>query len=561
MKKRIVTLAVWLGLVFCSATAFTVYDATTVSAAELTVGEPIVAGETSTAVLDVDGTLTISGTGEVTTKFGTNLEIKKLIIEEGITGFGTEELFVGSNITEVSIPSTFVNCAGYPWGLNNKNITKINLAEGMTTIPSYMLYGIKEMESITLPSTIKSIGDSAFFNCTGLKNVTLPSTIKSIGNGSFYQCYNLQNITIPESVTSIGDNAFGHCTGLKSVTLPSTIKSIGDNAFEYCIKLQNITIPEGVTYIGEGAFEECNSLSEVTLPKSLVQIGNYAFHNCTSVEKVTVNSPNLIYAPELDVEEYPFMNIGTTVASGNGLVITFGQEVESIAGYLFNGCGVIAEVTVPSSVKTMGANIFKGKTTLENKVIVKTANPVAMAYNWVGDLINIDYKNGSDKALGEHGTTMSASVEAITTLDVTIPLESLSFSIDENRDFHAETTVISNNSAVPLDVYLINITGKTENEPALVAKNTHTQKEWNNLKKTETLSELALSINDTELYTIYNNTEMNKDLAISIGSLASGFRESTSLNLTPSAQYGKNFGNTGTLELEYDLVFEFVIPE
>jgi hypothetical protein len=96
-------------------------------------------------------------------------------------------------------------------------------------------------------------------------------------------------ITIPNSVTSIGDHAFYNCESLTSITIPDGVTSIGDSAFEYCESLTTITISDGVTSIGDYAFSDCDSLTTITIPNSVTSIGDSAFEYCEKLTDVTFN--------------------------------------------------------------------------------------------------------------------------------------------------------------------------------------------------------------------------------------------------------------------------------
>ena len=88
--------------------------------------------------------------------------------------------------------------------------------------------------------SVTSIGESAFYDCTGLKLITIPNSVTSIGIGTFSNCTGLTSVTIPNSVTSIGDYAFRRCSGLTSVTIPNSVTSIGNEVFKYCSGLKKI---------------------------------------------------------------------------------------------------------------------------------------------------------------------------------------------------------------------------------------------------------------------------------------------------------------------------------
>ena len=105
---------------------------------------------------------------------------------------------------------------------------------------------------------VKSIGNSAFWDCRGLTSVSIPNSVTSIGNSAFWNCRGLTSVSIPNSVTSIGERAFEDCSGLTSVTIGNGVKSIGNNTFEGCSGLTSVTIPNSVTSIGNWAFWECS---------------------------------------------------------------------------------------------------------------------------------------------------------------------------------------------------------------------------------------------------------------------------------------------------------------
>lgn len=112
------------------------------------------------------------------------------------------------------------------------------------------------------------IENSAFCNCKDLSSIKLPKSIKSIGKNAFEGCNSLKSIDIPNSVTEIGDTAFGSCENLQSVNLPDGLLTIGEGAFEYCQSLTQITIPKYVQGIKSNTFRDCWSLTHFTLLSS-----------------------------------------------------------------------------------------------------------------------------------------------------------------------------------------------------------------------------------------------------------------------------------------------------
>lgn len=190
-----------------------------------TIGPSGTCGENLTWTLQLDGTLIISGTGDM-------------------TNFGP------SYAENVSVP----------WAGNRADIKTVVIEEGVT-----------------------SIGNNAFVACSNLKKVTMPNSITRIGDHAFENCFNLTQADIPTSVTEIGEYAFGGCKALMEVVIPNGVTAISDYAFENCVSLKKIHIPGSVTRIGRSAFQYCPSLTAIVLPESVTYIGHHAFDECENL--------------------------------------------------------------------------------------------------------------------------------------------------------------------------------------------------------------------------------------------------------------------------------------
>ena len=121
-------------------------------------------------------------------------------------------------------------------------VTGIILPNGATAIEKFstIVNDFPNLQTITIPSSVTSIGSRAFYGCTSLTSITIPSSVTSIGSSAFYKCTKLTSVTIPEGVTSIGNSAFYKCTGLKSIIIPESVTFIGQDAFYNCISLKTI---------------------------------------------------------------------------------------------------------------------------------------------------------------------------------------------------------------------------------------------------------------------------------------------------------------------------------
>lgn len=244
----------------------------------------------------------------------------------------------------------------------------------------------KNIESVTIPSSVTSIGSRAFYNCDSLSSVTFgkDSQLTSIGNIAFYKCTSLTSVTIPSRVTSIGDGSFDYCTSLTSImvdenntayssvdgvlfknggeelikypagktstsySIPGGVKSISYQAFSYCSSLESITIPDGVKSIGNYAFLFCTGLTSITIPDSVTSIGEFAFNGCTSLESITI--PDSVES----IGDYAF----NACSSLESITIPYG--VTSIGEYVFYHCTSLTSITIPNSVTKIKWGAFDG---------------------------------------------------------------------------------------------------------------------------------------------------------------------------------------------------------
>ena len=144
------------------------------------------------------------------------------------------------------------------------------------------VYFEEDQTSLEIPGaldghTVTGLGYYAMGNYAALERVTLPDTLKYIGNGAFSLCRALSQIDLPDSLESLDTAAFFGCESLTKVDIPNGVHSIGSTAFRQCRSLEQVTIPDSVESVGKMAFFECDSLRAVTVPPSVVRIGENAF--------------------------------------------------------------------------------------------------------------------------------------------------------------------------------------------------------------------------------------------------------------------------------------------
>ena len=310
-------------------------------------------GSNVTWTLDDNGTLTISGKGAMKDYvvgkdqpwYGQKGNIKKFVVENGVTTIGNTAFSGHTKLTEVDMSN----------------------ATSLEKIGQYAFDSCTGVKTIDLSRAIKlkEIGRDAFYGC-GVENVTFPqnSQLTEIGdgiNGVFGDCNNLKNIEIPETVTRIGGSAFKGA-GLTSIEIPASVTDIGNFAFERT-KLTSIKIPASVTAIGILAFNKCENLQTVTFAddSQLKNIGTKAFAETpiTSIE---------IPASVTNIRTYAFWNCGQLES------VTFapGSKLETIANNAFNECSELETISCDENVKQ---KLLDAKVIDENKTQIKTYPP------------------------------------------------------------------------------------------------------------------------------------------------------------------------------------------
>ena len=213
---------------------------------------------------------------------------------EAVTAIGNSA-FAGnyntkSTFTSMKLPSTITSIgnSAFAWG----SLTEINLPDGLTSIGTSAFMN-NALVSVVMPDSLRTMGDGVFSNNQTLTSVKLSSGLKTITKGCFTSCP-IDSIVIPEGVTTIAANAFKG-NGATSISLPSTLTSIGDNAFEEA-KITEIEIPGSVKSIGKYAFRIAKSpvkLNKLVLHEGLESIAKQAFKQNAITEVVlpsTVNS-------------------------------------------------------------------------------------------------------------------------------------------------------------------------------------------------------------------------------------------------------------------------------
>lgn len=190
--------------------------------------------------------------------FEGNTTLRKLVINEGVTQIGNYAFSDCVNLQSVSIPGS-VKTLWYGAFRNCTALTEVTIAYGVENIEMYAFSGCSSLKKVELPNSVRQLGANALMNCTSLESVVLPSGLTELTFELFYGCTSLKTVEIPAGVTNIQTRVFGGCTSLTAISIPENVSSLETEAFAGS-GLTEIYLPPNATSIGDGAFKGCDSL-------------------------------------------------------------------------------------------------------------------------------------------------------------------------------------------------------------------------------------------------------------------------------------------------------------
>jgi len=328
----------------------------------------------------------------------------------------------GHRFINIDDESYYIDDIKYTVSNENLIVTGYNeaLSSGETKIISQLNYVGREMRvigvsdcafefctdltSVTIPSSVTSIGIGSFSFCTGLTTVTIPSSVTSIGGGAFYCCTNLTSVQITDlaawCMIAFGDTPFDSAHHLylkgqeiKDLRIPSSVTSIGNEAFSFCSGLTSVTIPSSVTSIGTDAFSGCTGLTSVTIPSSVTDIGVWAFSHCTGLISISVAEGNSAYDSRNKCNAIIETKSNKLITGCKNTIIP--SSVTSIGEYAFLGCTGMTSVTIPSSVTDIGKFAFHFCTSLTTVTIPSSVTSIGeYAFNNCKGLSSVTIPDG-----------------------------------------------------------------------------------------------------------------------------------------------------------------------
>ena len=317
-----------------------------------------------TWMLDENGTLTISGIGEMKDYVNYNDQvpwgkiITEVVIENGVTRIGA---------------GSFKECT---------DLKRVRIADSVTSIGGGAFAYCKKLPSVIIPRNVKRIEQYAFYSCTNLNNISIPANVTSIGGYAFNNtawlnkqpdglvvtgkvAYKFKgntplSIVIPNGITEVSDFAFCDCKGLTSVTFSDSVVSIGEQSFSYCTDLTNIYIGKGMISIGDSAFLQCLSLTSISIPDNVKNLGEGVFAHCRGLTSVTIGNG--------------VMKIGDAIFYQCSKLsdVVLGSGIKRITNRMFVSCKDLTSFTIPDGVTSIGEHAFLGCSSLVNITIPRS---------------------------------------------------------------------------------------------------------------------------------------------------------------------------------------------
>lgn len=365
--------------------------------------------------------------------------LKSVTIPSSVTNIGTLAFACGNGLTNIAVAVANPNYAGVDGVLFNKTVTILcqfpagktggySIPSSVTSIGNYAFYSCSSLTNVVIGNSVTSIGEGAFYCCFGLTSVAISNNVKSIGDKAFYWCYQSSNVLIGSSVTNIGSDAFYYCYSLRSVTIPDSVTSIGNEAFYYCHGLTNVTIGSGVISIGGYVFYNCYGLTSVVIGSGVISIGDAVFLNCSGLKNVVVGNSVANIGVEVFYSCSSLTNIAvsennSSFASSGGVLFNHNMttliayppglsgaysipnSVTSIGDWAFVNCSGLANVVIGNSVTNIGSSAFYDCSGLTNAIIGNNLTSMgSYVFAYCSQLTRAFFQGNAPKVNGARGS-------------------------------------------------------------------------------------------------------------------------------------------------------------
>ena len=357
--------------------------------------------------------------------------IDQITIPSNVKSIGDCAFMGGVTSIRINGAIQYMGAEVFSSGIEGSCLEKIELSDGILDLGNLTFKGCNNLQSITLPPSIMSMGDNPFAfsgvrhienksenyeiknNCLYKKwssklisyfgtehDFTIDDNFKEIGNYAFAGNKYIEGIALPDRTRTIGDYSFYRCENLQYIDLPNALISIGRSAFQSCFKLDDIELPQSIHEVKDFTFNACSSLSSILLPEFLLKIGKSAFWQCLSLTHITL--PKFLNSIVENAFEKDYngngvsdircdnnMNFNTfngclyetktktlVAAFSNQEIINIKDGTEFIGNNAFQYCKELKYVSIPLSVKSIGDSSFWGCDKLQYVVFDKNVDSI-----------------------------------------------------------------------------------------------------------------------------------------------------------------------------------------
>ena len=355
---------------------------------------------TSAAVTGVkDGTTwTLSGSGDIAAGVKVPAGITHVIIEEGVTSIPANFAYKHATIESVSIASTVTSLGNNAFRLC-PNLTTVTFADNskLASVGNLCFNASPNLTSVSFGNSLKTIGKEAFRACTSLASVNLGNSLESMGEGVFRECRKLTSINIEGTITTIPAYTFYQCFGLKTATVGDAVTTIGASAFRGSA-LASFEFPANLKTIGNYAFN-MTAITEANLPNTVTSLGDFCFYKCSALKSVTLSNKLT------EIPRYCFSVSGLTS-------VEIPNSVTTINNYAFKGCLALATVDLGDNLAFLGSYAFQDSGV--TSVVIPGSDCGAGSFYNCKALKSVVFEEGTEKI----GQKMFYNCSALTKADI-----------------------------------------------------------------------------------------------------------------------------------------------